>query len=220
MADNRTYYVICADGCKFESMTKEQILSAIEQAVSKGEIKDVDTGFVTKIREKNKNAGLSFWVGTSAEYNALATINNDCFYILTDDTIGDDLKAAIETLKTDFEEYCNNVADFVVERSPNNSDYESYTKWNSGAIEYQRNGKTGFKDLTKINDNLFKLETSIGLSDYIKSVNHIHFNVCEGDFWAGKCCVVDNYIILTIFSYCEPQDRNIDVEIHIKGTWK
>ena len=50
MADNeRNYYVLSENNCKFESFTKEQILSAIQQAVNSGEIKNVDTGFVTKI---------------------------------------------------------------------------------------------------------------------------------------------------------------------------
>lgn len=101
---DRTYYVICADGCKFESMTKEQILSAIEQAVRTGEIKDVDAGFVTKIREKNKNIGLSFWVGTSADYNALTEKDNNCFYILTDDTFGADIAALIEDMSKNIEQ--------------------------------------------------------------------------------------------------------------------
>ena len=95
----RTYYVICADGCKFESMTKEQILTAIEQAVSNGKIINVDTGFVTKIKECNKNAALTFWIGTQAEYNALPEITENCFYIVTDDTSGEDFDAAFEELK-------------------------------------------------------------------------------------------------------------------------
>lgn len=100
MSDNRKYYVLCADNCKFEGMTKEQILTAIEQAMSTGEIKDIDTGFVTKIKERNKNVALSFWVGSSAEYNALETKAENCFYILTDDTTGADIAAAIEEIKT------------------------------------------------------------------------------------------------------------------------
>lgn len=86
MADSeRNYFVFSENNCKFESLTKEQILSAIEQAVASGKIKDVDTGFVTKIKEQNKNAGLMFWVGNQAEYNALESKKNNCLYIITDD---------------------------------------------------------------------------------------------------------------------------------------
>lgn len=101
MADKRTYYVICEDNCKFESMTKEQILAAIEQAVSEGEIKDVDTGFVTKLQELNKKGALKFWVGTAAEFNALADQEEDVFYIVTDSTEGSDIESAIEDLRSD-----------------------------------------------------------------------------------------------------------------------
>mgnify|MGYP000011353296 FL=1 len=81
----RIYYVLSENNCKFEGLTKEQILSAIEQAVNSGKIKDVDTGFITKIKEQNKNAGLMFWVGNQAEYNALESKRNNCLYIITDD---------------------------------------------------------------------------------------------------------------------------------------
>lgn len=98
MSDKK-YYVMCGSNCRYESMTKEQIMTAIEQAISTGEIGDVDTGFVTKIKEQNNGAGLSFWVGTQAEYNALDPKLNNCFYIITDDTTADDINAAIEALQ-------------------------------------------------------------------------------------------------------------------------
>lgn len=95
MADNRKYYVICANNCKFEGMTKEQILTAISQAVGTGSIQDVDTGFVTRLVEQNKGVALYFWVGTQAEYNAIEEKADDCFYIITDDTAKADIEAAI-----------------------------------------------------------------------------------------------------------------------------
>lgn len=96
----RTFYVLAGDNCKFESMSKEQILAAITQAVSTGEIKDVDTGFVTKIKELNKNKQLSFWVGTTAEYNAIETKLENCFYITTDDDTLAGLQQEIESLQS------------------------------------------------------------------------------------------------------------------------
>ncbi len=98
---DRKYYVLCADNCKFESMTKEQILAAIEQAVSTGKITDIDTGFVTSLKEQNANKALTFWVGTTAEYNALPEKADNCFYILTDDTMAEDIKLNIEEIKND-----------------------------------------------------------------------------------------------------------------------
>lgn len=96
---NRKYYVFCENRCLFEGMTKEQTLAAIEQAVTTGEIKDVDAGFITKVKEQNKNVALKFWVGTQTEYNAIETKENNCFYIITDDTAKEDIETAIENLQ-------------------------------------------------------------------------------------------------------------------------
>ncbi len=99
MSNERTYYVISDDNCKFESMTKEQIITAIAQYMDSGEITDVDTGFITTLKEQNHNTGLTFWVGTQAEYNALETHIPNCFYIIADDTTVDDLEEAVVELQ-------------------------------------------------------------------------------------------------------------------------
>jgi hypothetical protein len=100
MAENK-YYVIRNDNCKFEGMTKEQILTAIQQAISTGQITDIDTGFVEKIKEQNKRQALKFWVGTQAQYNAIATPESDTFYIISDDTTEADFVAALEKVSKD-----------------------------------------------------------------------------------------------------------------------
>lgn len=82
----------------FEAMTKEQVLAAIVQAVEGGTVGNIDTGFVTTIKEQNKGQGLMFWVGTSAEYNALTTKPDNVLYIKTDDTSAADINAAINEL--------------------------------------------------------------------------------------------------------------------------
>ena len=95
------YYVISAGNNLTESMTKEQILSAITQAIETGTISDVDTGFVEKIKEQNSAANLKFWVGSTAQYNALETKEQGCFYLLTDDTTYEDIESNISDLQTD-----------------------------------------------------------------------------------------------------------------------
>ena len=111
MPDERTYHVISDDNCKFESMTKEQILAAIVQAVEGHSISDVDTGFVQVLKEQNHGTGLKFWVGSSAEYNALQTIEQDVFYILTDDTELDDMEADIASFRASLEAMGDTVSD-------------------------------------------------------------------------------------------------------------
>lgn len=87
------YYVRGDSKSSFESMTKEEILAAITQAVEGGTIGDIDSGFVTKIKEIHNGNNLRFWVGTSAEYNALAETDNNVLYIITDDTSAADINS-------------------------------------------------------------------------------------------------------------------------------
>lgn len=88
MADERKYYVLCGDNCKFESMTKEQIIAAIAEATGNTPT-NIDDAFITKIKESNANNALKFWVGTQAEYNALESVEPNVFYIFTD---GDEMQ--------------------------------------------------------------------------------------------------------------------------------
>lgn len=90
-----TLYVFDKMNNRYEALSKEQTLAAIMQAVSTGEIKDVDAGFVTTVQEMNKATGLRFWIGTQAQYNALTEKVVNCFYIVTDDTSDDDLAAYV-----------------------------------------------------------------------------------------------------------------------------
>lgn len=84
----------------YDGMTKEEILAAITQAIQSGTISDIDTGFVTKIKELNGGLALRFWVGTTAEYEALTDKPNNVLYIKTDDTSAADINNAITALQT------------------------------------------------------------------------------------------------------------------------
>lgn len=107
MADERIYYVLGADNCRFEGMTKEQILAAITQAVETGTIQNVDTGFVTRIKEQNSGSAVTLWVGTQAQYNALATKEPNCLYILTDDNTVQEMQDAILALQNGYDGITN-----------------------------------------------------------------------------------------------------------------
>lgn len=93
-------YVICDNNCKYEGMTREQILAAITQAVTEGTIGDCDTGFITTIKTVN-GTPLRFFVGTQAEYATLEDKSN-LFAIITDDTTKEGILAAIEELQTNY----------------------------------------------------------------------------------------------------------------------
>lgn len=102
MATNVVYNVFNGDDCAFESMTKEQIYELIANSIAKGELAGVDAEnpFITRIKEQNKGVPLTFWVGTQAEFNAIETKANNCFYIITDSTAQQDIENALEELQT------------------------------------------------------------------------------------------------------------------------
>lgn len=83
----RKYYCFCDANCRFETMTKEQILAAIAQA-AEGELPlDPDAAFVTQIVDQHRNRPTKIWRGTEAEFNAFHASNPldaDCLYMLTD----------------------------------------------------------------------------------------------------------------------------------------
>ena len=104
-----TVYVICDQNCKYEGMTKEQILTAIAQALETGEISDVDTGFVTTIKTIS-GTPLRFFVGTQSEYDALSEDDKkNLFAIISNDTTKEGLLNSLATLQTDFTEFRDGV---------------------------------------------------------------------------------------------------------------
>lgn len=88
------FYVICDDDCRYEGMTKEEILSVIAQAAEGTLVFDTEAAFITKVKEQN-GGYITFWVGTQAEFNALPTIDKTCHYHITDSTKDADIAAAI-----------------------------------------------------------------------------------------------------------------------------
>lgn len=94
-----TVYVICDANCKFEGMTKEQILTAIVQAVNEGTIGDINTGFITTVKTIN-GTPLKFFVGKQADYDLLTDEDKqNLFAIITDDTTKEGILTAIKELQ-------------------------------------------------------------------------------------------------------------------------
>ena len=98
MADERQYFCLRNDNCRFPTMTAEQILAAIAEATGNTPT-SIDDAFITKIKEINGNTALKFWVGTQAQYNAL-TPESDTYYIIKDDTFKADTEASIKSMQT------------------------------------------------------------------------------------------------------------------------
>lgn len=99
--NERNYFVLCEDNCKFPAMTKEQILAAIAEATGKN-VAGVDSAFITKIKELNTGKELAFWLGTQTEYNTQKdSIPNNTYVIITDDTTAEDMNAALLEIKSE-----------------------------------------------------------------------------------------------------------------------
>lgn len=102
MADDKKVYVLDDGKNQYEAMTKEQVITAIENMAATGSPGDIDAGFISKILESNKQGKLKFWIGTMAEYNAIAEKDPDTIYLFSDDPTVDDIEAAItEVEKTE-----------------------------------------------------------------------------------------------------------------------
>ena len=80
---------------------REQVLAAVAEAVETGTITDLDTGFVTMLKEQNKGLGFKVWLGTVAEYELLEEnelLEPSTLYIRTDDTSAAEVRAVAEKI--------------------------------------------------------------------------------------------------------------------------
>ena len=97
-----TFYVVNKDDCLTEGMSKEQILTAIEQSLEQGYVSNPDGAVFSKIKEMRANGTAQIWIGTEAQFNAISpapTIGksvvrigeNSVMYICSDDSTLNDL---------------------------------------------------------------------------------------------------------------------------------
>lgn len=150
----KKFYCFCSSNCRYETMTKEQILAAIEQAVNGGVIGDVDAGFITKVKEKNGGKSVTFWVGTQAQYNAIAEREENCLYIITDETTFDDVAKTVEQAAADAKAAAEAAKDaaFVIDSKTDlQADFNgcTYRKYTDGIAEYWINLKINNFPLTE-----------------------------------------------------------------------
>lgn len=107
MADTPKVYALCDINCKWETLTKEQILTAIANAIETGEIGDVNTGFVQTIKTIN-DIPLKFFVGTQAQYDALSAGDKlNLYAIITDDESITNIERSIRALEINQENLLN-----------------------------------------------------------------------------------------------------------------
>ena len=96
---NEKVYVLDDGENQREGMTKEQILAAIAEAISTGQVTGDYSAFIEMIKEQNKGVGIKMWVGTQAELLALPEIEEDTIYYVSDLSTLADIDKALAELK-------------------------------------------------------------------------------------------------------------------------
>jgi hypothetical protein len=92
------YYALDENNNRIQTLSKEEILSAIAQAQEAASVLDYEGAFITKIRELNANKDLQFWIGTQAEYNAISPKAKNVLYIISDDNHKEEIIEGIENI--------------------------------------------------------------------------------------------------------------------------
>lgn len=98
MADTPVY-ALDVGGNRVETLTADQIIAAINAAISTGEIPKELAALVEMIKEQNKGDSIKIWLGTTAEFLALESTSNDIIYLLSDSTDLQDLDNELNLLK-------------------------------------------------------------------------------------------------------------------------
>ena len=85
-----------------EAEIKQMVLEAVAEAAEHGEIIDLDTGFVTTLKEINHGLPFRVWLGTTEEYQTLAEaglLEAGVLYLRSDDTSAEEIRAAVAALQ-------------------------------------------------------------------------------------------------------------------------
>ena len=129
-------YCYCENNCRYETLSKEEILAAIAQAVATGKIGECDTGFITTIKTINGQP-LKFFVGDQNEYTDLSEEQKEnLFAIITNDTTKEGITKALGELQTNYKELSEglNNGNVVVAKAKNASSATSATKDGNGNV--------------------------------------------------------------------------------------
>jgi hypothetical protein len=82
------------------TMSREEIIAAIQTAANGGNLEGFENcAFVSQVKEINRNAAFSVWVGTQAEYNAIAEPAKNVLYLISDDPMCNELPTAVAGIK-------------------------------------------------------------------------------------------------------------------------
>lgn len=165
MSTTPAVYLICDTNCKYEGMTKEQILTAIVQAVNEGTIGDINTGFITTVKTIT-GTPLKFFVGTQAEYDALTDEDKqNLFAVISNDTIRENILETLNTALTNIADLQNNIQEHEKHKFPLVCSYTQEVGSNSFVVDL-----TNFVDGTAY------------LVEYVATYDKYFYRVSTGSF--------------------------------------
>lgn len=84
-ANNATQVVAACDGAAENANQAAEEARGVRAEIQAG-------GFIESMKEMNKGEKFTLWVGTLEEFNRLPTKVNNCYYVLTDDPVYQDVK--------------------------------------------------------------------------------------------------------------------------------
>ena len=146
------YFVYDENKCKAEGMTKEQIINAIAEATGVTP-QHVDEGFITTIKETNHNHSIHIWKGTAAEFAVLPSLDDDTFYIISDDTTIQDIESALEETQQSLSDVTETVNDLSEDTGWQNITKTNLSSQSVVVGKYRVIGKIAYIDLNyKLND--------------------------------------------------------------------
>lgn len=129
-----TVYALDSGGNRIATFSAEQILEAINAAITTGEIPSELTAFIDAIKEQNKGESLKFWLGTQAEFLALENTEENIIYFINDSTNLKELSDALDQLKDQLQS-----GDFVVKKAEEADDATNAT--DADNVKTKINGK-------------------------------------------------------------------------------
>lgn len=138
---DRTFFVFDEQGNKYQAMNKEETLSAINQAIEQGVIRDIDAGFITNV-ETMTGGNLKFAVVTKNQYNALNNNNQiqaDCLYIISNDGTLSSIEAEFSTLEDDMQSALTDITRITDKKTYVRDD----SRWVAAVTDF--NGVTNFE---------------------------------------------------------------------------
>lgn len=95
------------DKNKFEAYDKTEVLAAIQEAISSGELPEEINGLVITLKNPIDNLGYKIAFCTQAKYNELEAggdLEVNCYYFITDDSTFDDWNTIITDLQARMDE--------------------------------------------------------------------------------------------------------------------